>query len=201
MFAQDIHDSIGSLLTAINLRLKILGDEVAGGEAGAEETIRCISSMAQQAITQTRTLTRGLHPVGDDPGDLVAALRDLAATIDANASLECRFVCPEPVNIEDHRTANELYRIAQEAANNAVKHSGGSRLIIEFRDEDGLILLVVADDGEGFAPEEFRHSRGLGLRIMQYRASAVGAALRIVPRRPRGMRVVCELPRERRDDG
>jgi signal transduction histidine kinase len=200
--AQDLHDSIGSLLSAINLRLKILGDDVAGGEEGVEESIGRISSMTQQAITQARTLARGLHPVGDDPRGLVVALRDLAAAIDASAPLECRFVCPDTVCIEDYRAANELYRIAQEAANNAVKHSGGSRLSIELRKKDGLILLVVNDDGEGFDPDCGRDGvAGLGLRIMQYRANAVGAALRIEPRRTRGMRVVCELPGKCGGDG
>lgn len=199
--AQDLHDSVGSVLTAINLRLKILRDQVAGGEAGAEEAIESISSMAEQAIVQTRTLTHGLYPIGDDPDDLMVALRDLAAAIRTNGAIECRFVCPEPVRIENPRVANQLYRIAQEAANNAVKHSGGALLSIELKKRKDRILLVIKDDGKGFDPKaKFRHGCGLGLRIMQYRANEAGAALRVAPRRTRGVRVVCNLPCDRGED-
>jgi PAS domain S-box-containing protein len=193
--AQDLHDSIGALLSTVNLRLKVLEEDLAEGRPLESDAIETITGLTEEASRQTRTLTRGLHPVGDDPEDLMASLRDLAASVRIHASMECRFRCSRPVRVENHHVANQLFRIAQEAVNNAVKHSGASRLSVGLRRNDEGTILFVKDNGKGLdLNTEDEQAVGLGLRILRHRAETIGATLVVARRKKGGTKLVCTLP-------
>jgi len=195
--AQDLHDSIGAMLSTVNLRLRVIEEDLAEGRAPEADAIKMIARLTEETIAQARTTTRGLHPVGDNPEDLMAALRDLASSVEVHASLRCRFRCPQPVRVDNQYVANQLFRIAQEAVNNAVKHSDGSRLGVGLKAKDGNIMLFVKDDGRGVGEgKDCECAAGLGLRIMRYRAGSIGARLEIAPRRRKGTMVVCTLEAE-----
>lgn len=188
--ANDLHDDLGSLLTGIKLRaeaftgmLEERGDDSAG-------TGGWIVRMIQDAITKTRTIARGLRPVGAHPEDLMTALRNLADQTSLAPEFECSFECPVPVPVNDPIVSNHLFRIAQEAVNNAVKHSGGSRIAISLTRPDHVIELKVTDDGKGIGRAS-DHASGLGLHIMRYRASAIRGNLRINCLKSGGTRVMC----------
>lgn len=194
--ARDLHDSLGSLLGAIHVRLEVLRSDVAEGRVPDREATEEISSLTQEAISRSRTLTRGLSPVGDDPYDLNAALKELVRGVGLHSGLDCRFVQSEPVRIDSRLAANQLYRIAQEALTNAVKHSGGGRVDVDLVEGEGEMRLIVEDDGRGFGANEGDPAdAGVGLGIMEYRARDIGAELEVSSGSGAcGVRLVCSWP-------
>ena len=123
----------------------------------------------------------------------MAALRELAAQTKALFNVGCRFTCRPPVLIEDNTTATHLNRVAQEAVTNAIKHGKPSFIQISLARAAGRILLTVKDNGVGL-PTRPRKPRGLGLRIMQYRAGTIGGALTIQNETGGGASVLCSVP-------
>ena len=146
------------------------------------------------AISQTRTLALGLHRVSEDPGALPVALKDLAKRTCSTTGLKCRFGTPDhDVAIKDSVTANHLFRIAQEAVNNAVRHSSATQVKIRLRRKSNSgLLLTIKDNGTGFDPKEPK-ADCLGLHTMEYRARAIGAQLTIRRRKKNGTAVICKL--------
>ena len=191
--AQDLHDDLGALLTGIKLHSEALSTTLAEQGSGELKRSTTISELVRDAITKTRHIARGLHPVGSDPEDLVDALRRLRNHANSTSEVECRFLCPEPIFVTDPLLAHQLFRIAQEAVNNALKHSGGTHITISLKSDDETLLLKIMDNGTSFDPDADRGG-GLGLHIMTYRARAINASLSIGPRRRKGSKVVCAVP-------
>jgi signal transduction histidine kinase len=124
---------------------------------------------------------------------LAEALAGLAARASQKRGIKCSLESVGSVRVDDDLMAVHLFRIAQEAVNNAVKHSGASRVVIGLESQDGGVRLEVCDNGRGLSPES--HSGGgLGLQIMRHRAGAIGAELTITSREGGGLAVVCILP-------
>ena len=194
--ARDLHDSLGGLLSAVDIRHQILVDAMAEGRTPNLEDAETVAGMIREAITEARRLTRGLRPIGDDPENLAGALGDLAKTVRAHSSMNCRFHCHGEIGLPDTRTANELFRIAQEAANNAVKHSGASHLTLTLKHSGSSVVLTIMDNGVGIDSSKPREDEngGFGLEIMKHRARSVGGKVEIAPRKDRGTMVVCTVP-------
>jgi signal transduction histidine kinase len=106
-----------------------------------------ITNLINEGIEQTRCVTHGLHPVENDPSGLMEALQELANGVHAAAQLACRFECRELVLIPDQLTATHLYRIAQEAVQNAIRHAQPTTIIIQLVADGAAITLTVTDDG------------------------------------------------------
>jgi PAS domain S-box-containing protein len=198
---QDLHDGLGQHLTGIAFLSKSLQHRLAAkaargapvSDTEAKEAAD-IAELVQSAIVQSRALARGLHPVEAVPTGLMAALTELAARTEAVFRLACTFDCECPVPIHNDAVANNLYRIAQEAVNNATKYASARAIHIRLSiAPDVAVTLVVSDDGVGLPPDAERGS-GMGLRIMRYRAEIIGGALS-VSRRPEGGTLVrCVIP-------
>jgi signal transduction histidine kinase len=147
--------------------------------------------MVEDAIDLTRTLARGLHPFDLTGEGFTDALRQLAATMTEGFKTPCTFVCERPVEIREPGVATHLYRIAQEAVTNAVKHSDAKAIVVRLETGDGALTLTVTDDGVGMSP---KLPGGMGLRTMAYRASVIGATFTVERHLSRGTRVTCKLP-------
>ncbi len=145
-----------------------------------------------QTAREVNQLARGLIPVEVDAQGLMAALEELTRSVNEVQQVKCTFDSKGPVEIRDNFTATHLYRIAQEAVNNAIKHSGGDEIIITLCEVQGLISLRILDNGKGI--DEQRDGPGTGLRIMAYRAELIGAMLSIAPAMGCGTEIVCTLP-------
>jgi signal transduction histidine kinase len=157
--------------------------------ADAEELARLVRETTEQA----RDVARGLHPVDVDANGLVVALRDMAARFTARGPARCTLQCPAPTPVRDNEAAMHLFRIAQEAVVNAIKHAHASRIVIRIGTQGGCLVLSVTDNGRGL-PDNCEASSGLGLRLMRHRAQVIGGDF-TVKRRPRGGTVVkCRLP-------
>ena len=183
---------MGSLLTGIGYLAGALSANLRRGKkVDARDTDRIVNSI-NDAINQTRALSHGLHGISDQPNALHSALKNLADSVRAGSPLKCRLKVKDgEMTIADPIAANHVFRIAQEAVNNALRHSGGTSLTLEIKKaKDGKGVLRVLDNGQGFDVTE-SSGMGLGLHTMEYRARAIGANLSIRKRRKGGTRVEC----------
>jgi signal transduction histidine kinase len=185
----DLHDNLGQRLTAIELMCAGLKADAAG-HPDLVSRIEDAGRMLREAIAQTRYLARGLVPVGSAPDALQNGLAEFAQRINALGGVRCQFDCPKPVAVNDPFVAGHLYRIAQEAVNNAVKHAHARNVTIRLKHLAGALLLEIADDGTGLA----KNRHGLGLGVMQHRAKAIGGEFTIASKRGSGVRIECRLP-------
>ncbi len=191
----DLHDDLCQQLAGIEfLSRRLASDLTATSAVGAAQAAE-IAQMLQRAMAQTRELARGLSPVGLDARGLPDALRKLAAGTRKLFGCNCRFRYESPVLLPNHSVANHLYRIAQEAVNNAFKHGQARRIDIRLGTKGRAITLTVTDNGLGLS-RELPARPGMGLRIMRYRARAIGGALRVEARPRGGTRVLCAVKKD-----
>jgi len=187
--ARDLHDGLGQVLTGVSfLAATVEGHLRAEGSAHADELER-IKEHVQEAISQARELAHGLHPVNIESDGLVKALVHLADSVEATYGVSCSFVYNRLILIEDHTMAAHLYRIAQEATSNAVRHGGASEVAISLQDTaeenggsgdaPGPIVLSIMDDGAGISDEALQQSDGMGLHTMRNRAQRIGGTLEV----------------------
>ena len=187
---QGLHDGLCQHLTGIELLSRVLEQNlVKTSHPGAAQAGKIAEHM-REAIAQTRELARGLSPVGVDSDGLMSALQQLTVTVSNLFQVDCRFECAEPILVGDNGAATHLYRIAQEAINNAIKHGKAREVSVRLRRDASSVQLVVTDHGAGF-PKDLPRNGGMGLQIMKYRAGMIGASLEIRPANGRGTSVVC----------
>jgi PAS domain S-box-containing protein len=189
---RDLHDGLGQHLTALELYVQGLVEEFEPLSPAASRSLRELARQLRSTVTQTRQLSHGLSPVALDRDGLVDALRELAESTRTLARTACILECPASVPIEDPLVATHLYRITQEAVNNALKHGQPKRIRIVLGMVRGRIRLEVSDDGHGFITGSADGS-GVGLRVMRYRAGMIGAELQIKSSPGRGTRLVCTV--------
>ena len=167
-----------------------LAEQLRGERSPAGPHAERIAGLVQQAIRHTRDLARGLCPVDLEDEGLAAALGQLADRVTRLPGVRCGFDHVGDPAI-DAVTAIHLYRIAQEAINNALRHGGAKGLSMILYAARGRITLTVTDNGVGFSPDNA--PAGMGLRLMRYRARTVGATLDIGPAPGGGTTVTCEI--------
>ena len=189
---QDLHDSVGQDLTALNIMADDLAEILRTDPAIGAKLIEQMAQGLRRSQRELRAVLRGLLPVAVDSEGLMAALSDLADRTQQEGKTTCKFACPKPVAVADNHTATHLYLIAQEAVHNAVKHAQPRNIRI-FLESNHLLLLSVQDDGIGMSSRLTENHGGLGLRIMQNRAAIIGATLTIQPAKPTGTLVICTL--------
>ncbi|HRK34330.1 MAG TPA: PAS domain S-box protein, partial [Candidatus Hydrogenedentes bacterium] len=189
---QDLHDRLGQHLTGIGFKSQVLAEDLAAKGSSDAATAAMVVEMVSDAINQTRSLARGLYPVHLEADGLMTALHELASQTQSLFKIRCRFVCEEPILIYDSSVTTHLYRIAQEALNNAVRHGKPATIEIALRADGDMVELCIADDGVGISPAT-NGTRGLGLNIMQYRARMIDGRLNVRQGQPSGTVVTCSL--------
>jgi len=145
------------------------------------------------ALEQARAIARGLVPVEIDAAGLLVALEQLTAEAQARCGIACRFVCNQPPVVGDTAKAAQLFRIVQEAVNNAARHARAGEIAVEAKGDAGRAVFEVRDDSVGISPDKQR-AGGMGLSIMHYRAGVIGALLSVGPAPGGGTLVRCALP-------
>lgn len=191
---QDLHDHVGQQLTGLALLAKTLADDVVKDSPANADAARRLAEGLKQALQQVRPLARGLIPVDISSQGLMTALAEFAETTTRDSGTQCTFVCETPVHVDNNEIATHLFRIAQEAVTNALKHAEPRNIEIALASSEGQTRLTVRDDGKGL-PTAAGRSAGLGLRIMEYRASLIGANLTIATPPEGGTAVSCILAR------
>lgn len=190
---QDIHDDLCQQLAAIGCLARVAQKSLAASgspeAANLEEIVRLIS----RANTRARETSRGLMPVVLDAGGLMAALQELADSTARAYEITCDFRYDNPVQVDDNKLAIQLFRIAQEAVSNAVKHSQARRVEIRLNRQSGAYVLIVRDDGAGI-PDTPAKGTGMGLLTMNHRAEMSGGSVTVTPRPTGGTQVTCSIP-------
>lgn len=189
---QDLHDDICQQLVAIEFMVEAMAARLDAKSPVADQA-HSISFHLRSVIDHTREIARGMAPnLPDHPESLMTALQDLADRTTKVFQRECRFECPQPVLSTDAATTMHLYRIAQEAVANAIKHGQARCITIRLFRNGGDIVLGVKDDGNGASPNPEKR-RGMGLRVMQYRAGVIGGSLMFQRVPHEGTSVVCTV--------
>lgn len=188
-----LHDDLGQQLAAISYMSHILANTLSECDSPAAAQAQKISDLLGDALALTRSLARGLHPVALKSGGLVAALADLAGQTAEMYDIECLFQGPDQSPPLSDTAATHLYRIASEAVTNAANHGKATAVRITLDHRGHISVLTVQDNGCGMPRPSIRR-RGMGLRIMNYRADVIGGTLVITTPEHGGTCVSCSVP-------
>ncbi len=190
---QDLHDGICQQLAAIGLAARVLAEDLQAQGVQAAEDASLIENSLQQVVLEARNLARGIFPVHVDRSGLGAALADLGRITSklTGTPIVVKDCVDVPLDVPE--VSMHLYRIAQEAVANAVRHSGATEMQISTRLSGDLLELRVEDNGRGMPPVTAARSEGMGLRTMHYRAQMLQAELSVGARPKGGTHVICRL--------
>lgn len=197
--ARELHDSVGQELTALTLNLTMIRAALpAEAQARLAARLDDTQRLAEDSAGHLRSVMIELRPPGLDELGLLAALRDHTRRVAGRSGLQIEIRGTEPRPRFAPTVAIALFRIAQEALNNIVKHAGARRVEIALEplaDAPGRLRLGIVDDGCGFDPGQCRPSAGggMGMTTMRERAEAIGAALTVHSAPGEGTRIGIEL--------
>jgi signal transduction histidine kinase len=194
----ELHDGVGQELTGLGLMAQTLTQRLPETSAEKRVASRLVGGL-NHLHEQLRSLARGLLPVEVESKGLWAALDDLAARTSEHSGVAVTFDCSEWLEMPDHAASVELFRITQEAVSNALRHGRPRSIGVAILSQPAGLCLRIQDDGIGI-PDPPATSRGLGIRIMQYRAESIHADLCIKPAAEGGTVVTVILPRRRSND-
>ena len=190
---QDLHDGLGQHLTGIAFMSKVQEQKLAEkGLAEAAEAARIVG-LVNEAINKTRRLAHGLLPVTSDACGLMSALRRWSAEVEELFHISCRLRSDQPVLIHDANVSTHLYRIAQEAVNNAIRHGQAKNIEINLFSRKKYGTLSIQNDGSCL-PENATHRSGMGMQIMNYRARMIGGSLSVKSAGVLGVTISCSFP-------
>ena len=189
----DVHDGVCQVLTGAVLRCQALKMRLDRGQALAADDLSALSALLEEAMDEAHAVARGLCPLDPNAGALAPALGALAKRTAATAGIECRFSADGDVSVPDPGAAQHLYRIAQEAVSNALRHASASSIAVDLRRQGDDILLRIRDDGTGIRAGS--GSGGMGLRTMEYRARFMDGEIRVGTAEGGGTLVECRVPR------
>jgi len=193
-FGSDLHDGLGQELTGLSLLLAALTNTARAAHSPHTADLEQACEVARHAAQSCQAIARGLSPIGPTEGGLVGALRDLVTQLKGTSGPSVDISISEVSRLGLSAAASDhLYRIAQEAIANALKHAHANSVKVTLDVGREHVRLEVCDDGGGIK-EATRDTPGLGLRTMQYRASMIGARFEIAAFRPNGTRVICDCP-------
>lgn len=193
-FGSDLHDGLLQQLTGLSLLIRSLLTRASRGAPLAAKDLQQIGGLLDDAISEARRMSRAMMPVVLEQKGLAYALEDLVQQAGASGRARCTATIALRDRVPEPSQANHLFRIAQEAVQNALKHSRAANIALELIDDHDALELRVSDDGVGLIAPDGSSRSGMGLRTMEYRARAIGAVLRLEANRPQGTLVRCRLP-------
>ena len=190
----DLHDDLCQRLAGIRFSCDALRNSLGKiPAAGVSDRVEKIGARVSEAIDRTRMLARGLSPVALEANGLASALQELIAGMRQLFGIDCRFKSKGDIPVTDAMRATHLYRIAQEAINNALKHGRPTKMLVSLERRGGKGTLTIHDNGVGFVVEKER-SHGMGLRTIAYRAGMIGADVTVQSKPRRGTTVTATFP-------
>jgi signal transduction histidine kinase len=189
----DLHDGLGQYLVAVGMSADSLKDDLEKESLRGAPEAGKIADLLHNAVVQIRDISRGLSPVDRDEGGLEAALEELTNSATRLSGIPCSFICDGHAPLQDNPQAVHLFRIGQEALNNAIKHGRPKLIVIALEAGNGSLTLRVSDDGIGMEANGSKERKGMGFNIMRYRARMLGGTLEIQPNSPTGTVVTCSM--------
>jgi len=189
---QDLHDGLCQLLSGIKFKTTLLEQKLHRRAVPEARDAGALERLLNSAIDQARNVARGLHPVDLEARGLTSALEGLASAVSSVYGISCVCQGKPSALVHNHVTALHLYRIAQEAINNSIKHSHASKIWLRLSTARNRLCLTVRDNGIGL-PVKPKRKPGMGLPLMKYRARTIGASLSVGPGPAGGTFVKCSL--------
>jgi signal transduction histidine kinase len=190
---QDLHDSTQQELSGLGMIAHNLYESLAAqGAAPSAKIAARLSDGIGRALENVRRLSRGLVPSEVGAHGLKMALSELAKQTSESGAINCQFECDDTTEVRDQFVATHLYRIAQEAITNVLKHAKAEHIWLSLEKEKDLVDLKVIDDGSGI-PVPPESSKGIGLKVMFYRAGMIGGSLRVESLEDGGTQVSCTV--------
>ncbi|MFC1671793.1 response regulator [Planctomycetota bacterium] len=189
---RDLHDGVCQYLTGIACMGTELVGRLRARSAAETASAEKLLELVDEVNGQTRSLAAGLCPVRLESTGFGHALGELAANLSDMFGIRCDVVCEEDIDVGDSGTATHLYRIAQEAANNAIKHGKATEIDVTARTVGGKMVLDVKDNGKSYGGEAVS-SAGMGSHIIKHRAELIGAKLEVGPLAGGGTILTCSL--------
>jgi signal transduction histidine kinase len=189
---QELHDGVGQALSGLNLMAQSLHRKLREKGIPEARTASQIADGIQSLLIEFRKIVHGLAPVQLHGKGLRTVIERLCEQIQEQSQILCRCVCEETATLQDGAAAHHLYRIAQEAVHNAMRHAHPALIQVRLTRENDCVTLSIADDGTGFDPSVSQLSK-MGLRIMNYRAHLLGAEFSIRSAVGSGTTVVCSI--------
>jgi signal transduction histidine kinase len=188
---RDLHDGLGQELAGISLLASAIASSIRKTGRPAAAELENLASVAAQAVANCRAFAHGLSPVTFASGGLREALMEMVALLRDSFGMNarCEVLEAAPIRLLPDALDN-LYRISQEAVSNARRHGRAQSIKITLESEAALVRLAIEDDGTGIPKSP--PATGMGLKVMQFRAAAMGARLSIGPRESGGTRVCVE---------
>ncbi len=188
---QELHDDICQHLVGTTLAARVLAQKLTQQDSALASEAQAIIALIEEGTGKTRQLARGLLLSAIEPGQLAEKLEELADE-GSRSGVPCSFRQVGHALVADADVAAQLYRIAQEAMRNSIRHAHATQVDISLVSDREAVCLMVEDDGRGLADSDAKS--GMGLPIMSRRAAYIGATLSLLPTAERGTRVVCHLP-------
>jgi len=192
---RELHDSVCQDLVGLaflgrQLLAALRRDDSSQVEAGRE-----LVAGIEATLSRARAISKGLTPIECEADELPRALGDLVKSTRDRFGIDFALECPDELLLASDEQARHMYFIAHEGITNAVKHSEASRVRVELAQRPGRVVLRIRDDGVGLVCEQ-ETSSGIGMRVMRYRADAIGAKLSIEADPDGGTVLTCTLPRK-----
>ncbi len=191
---QDLHDGLGQAITGIGLISQNLANTLRQTNSDGAESVDELTALIKDADQLARTIARNLVPVEVESNGLESALRLLALNSEKLFPITCTFHTPPETNTESNLISTHLYRIAQEAVSNGVKHGKASRIDINLEFDSSELVLSIVDNGIGISEDARKSSTGLGLGIMEYRSRIIRGTFSISLNPTGGTMVRCAVP-------
>jgi signal transduction histidine kinase len=194
--AHELHDNLGQQIAAIAYQAKALEKKLStsGNEVNAA-VAASIARQTQTAVVHCKQIAQGAHPFELEANGLGSALQVFASAISKTYEVSCHFVGDDVEGMDDPSRALNLYRIAQEATHNAIRHGKATHLSISLIVAQGTLCLMIDDDGCGIAGTNAKPSEmtSMGIKIMQYRARQLGASLMFLASEKGGTQVRVDM--------
>jgi PAS domain S-box-containing protein len=190
---RELHDDLGQLLMGVAFMSEVLFQKLKDAKQDEMRDAAKITMLVNEAMSRTRLLAHGLYPAELGEKGLCQMMEKFAGYVEGVYQIDCEFYCQPGCNIDGAEVAINLFRIAQEAVTNAVKHGHATRIVLRVVNSSSNSKLVeILDNGRGIASA--KEGSGIGMRTMRYRAELIGAALEVSARSGGGTRVAVTLP-------
>ena len=189
---RELHDDLGQQLTGIAFLSEVLFKKLSASNQAEMKDAETITNLINQSISKTRYVSEGLFPAELKENGLFEMLTKLTAYVISTHQVKCKFSCDQHHLINDSETSIHLFRIAQEAINNAIRHGHAKNILIQLNSSENGITLSVENDGRSIGEDTGSHKgNGIGMRSMEYRANIIGATLNVSSPRRTGGTVIC----------
>lgn len=192
--ARELHDSVAQTLYGLTMQSEAALRQLSANNLDkVRNSLREIKASARESLQETRLLIFELRPPLLENEGLAAALRARLEAVETRSRLQVQ------IDIQDYGQPNPaiengLYRIAQEALNNVLKHAHAGQVRLVLTKEHGSLLMQISDDGRGFDPQAHHERSGLGLTNMRERAQQIGGSIKVHSAAGEGTSIIAEVP-------